>query len=98
MNQTNESPSTADQIQGCAQYIHDRFNYETRMAEITEQLSLNPDALDEALVRFMNDDTLTVRLTIENAARAVCERAAHKLIKVHGDGWREFYERDEFEW
>lgn len=87
-----------DQLTACTEYLLNRFNYETRMIEVSEQLALNPDALDEALVRFMSDDTLTLRLTIENAARAVCERSAQKLIKVHGDAWREFYERDEFEW
>lgn len=87
-----------DQLTACTEYLLNRFNYETRMIEVSEQLALNPDALDESLVRFMNGDILALRLTIENAARAICERSAHKLIKVHGDKWREFYERDEFEW
>lgn len=67
------------------------------MMEVSEQLALNPDALDEALVRFMNGDILALRLTIENAARAVCERSAHKLIKFHADKWQEFYEEVDYE-
>lgn len=92
------NPTTDELIKGCTDYLHLRFNYETRMMEVSEQLALNPDALDEALVRFMDGDILALRLTIENAARAVCDRSAQKLIKVHDDRWREFYERDEFEW
>lgn len=93
-----EDLTTDELIESCTTYLHDRFNYETRMMEVSEQLALNPDALDEALVRFMNGDILALRLTLENAARAVCARSAQKLIKAHGDAWREFYERDEFEW
>ena len=89
---------TTAQLQSCTRYLHARFNYEARMIEVSEQLALNPDALDEALVRFMGGDILALRLTIENAAMAICERAAQKLIKAHGSAWREFYERDEFEW
>lgn len=89
---------STDQIQSCARYLHDRFSYETRMMEVSEQLALSPDALDEALVRFMGGDILALRLTIEKAAMAICERAAQKLVKAHGPAWREFYERDEFEW
>ena len=81
-----------DQIQSCAQYLHDHFNYETRMMEVSEQLALNPDALDEALVRFMGGDILSLRLTIENAAMAICERAAQKLVKAKGDLGLKFYE------
>lgn len=87
-----------DQLTSATQYLLNRFNYEARMAEVSEQLSLNADVIDEALARFMSGDALTLRLTIENAARAICERSAQKLIKAHGDGWQEFYERDEFEW
>ena len=89
---------TTDQIQSCARYLHNRFNYETRMIEVSEQLALNPDALDDALVRFMGGDILALMLTIENAAMAICARSAQKLVKAHGDKWREFYERDDFEW
>lgn len=87
-----------EQLESCTTYLHDRFNYETRMMEVSEQLALNPDALDEAMVRFMSGDILALRLTIENAAKAICERSAQKLIKARGDKWQEFYERDEFEW
>jgi len=90
-------PTTQELIESCTTYMHDRFNYDKRMEEVSEQLALNPDALDEALVRFMNGDILALRLTLENAARAVCERSAQKLIKAHSDKWQEFYERDEFE-
>ena len=90
--------SAENQLESCAQYLHDRFDYETRMSEVSERLSLNPDALDEALVRFMDGDILSLRLTIENAAKVICERSAQKLIKAHSDAWQEFYERDEFEW
>ena len=92
------NPTTSELMTSCAQYLHDRFNYDTRMAEITEQLALNPDALDEALVRFMGGDILALRLVIEKAAMEICVRSAEKLIKAHGSSWREFYERDEFEW
>lgn len=98
MKQQDESPTTQELIESCATYLHDRFNYETRMMEVTEQLALNPDAIDEVMVRFMNGDILALRLTLENAAKAICERSAQKLIKAHGSSWREFYERDEFEW
>lgn len=87
-----------DQLTACTEYLLSRFNYEARMAEVSEQLSLNADAIDEALARFMSGDALTLRLAMENAARAICERAAQRLIKVHGDAWLELYERDEFEW
>lgn len=98
MKQPNESPTTPELIESCAAYLHLRFDYETRLMEVSEQLALNPDALNEALVRFMNGDILALRLTLENAAKAICERSAQKLIKAHGDAWQEFYERDEFEW
>lgn len=93
-----ESPSAQEQLESCTQYLHDRFNYETRMMEVSEQLALNPGTLDEALVRFIGGDILALRLTIENAAMAICERAAQKLVKARGDKWQEFYERDDFEW
>lgn len=84
----NESPSTTDQIQSCTQYLHDRFDYNKRMAEVTEQLSMTPDALDEALVRFIGWDILALRLTLENAAKAICERSAKTLVTGYGDNWR----------
>ena len=93
-----EDLTTDELIKGCTDYLHLRFNYETRMMEVSEQLALNPDALDEALARFMSGDILALRLVIENAAMAICERDAQKLVKAHGSSWREFYERDEFEW
>ena len=93
-----EDLTTSELIESCAAYLHDRFNYETRMMEVSEQLSVNPDALDEAMVRFMNGDILALRLTFESAAKAICERSAQKLINVHGAAWQEFYERDDFEW
>lgn len=86
------NPTTDELIKGCTDYLHLRFNYETRMMEVSEQLALNPDALDEALVRFMDGDILALRLTIENAARAICGRAAEKLVKAKGDGWLKFYD------
>lgn len=86
-----------DQLTACTEYLLNRFNYEARMAEVSEQLSLNPDAIDEALASFMSGDALTLRLAIENAARAICERSAQRLIKVHGDGWQEFYEEVDYE-
>ena len=89
---------TTDQLQSCAQYLHDRFNYETRMMEVSEQLALNPDALDDALVRFMGGDILALRLTIESAAMEICARSAEKLVKAKGEEWQEFYEREDFDW
>jgi len=81
-------PSTTDQIQSCTQYLLDRFDYDKRMAEVTEQISMAPDALDEALVRFMNYDLTCLRLTLENAAKAICERSAKTLVAGYGDNWR----------
>lgn len=90
--------STTEQLESCTQYLLDRFSYTTRMAEVTEELSMTPESLDAALAAFMLDSGLLLRVTLENAARRVCERAALKLIKTHGDGWQEFYEREDFEW
>lgn len=94
----NESPTTTEQIESCTQYLLDHFCYKTRMAEVTEELSMTPEALDAALSAYMNGNGLLLRVTIENAARRFCERSARKLIKANGDNWQEFYERDEFEW
>lgn len=91
-------PTTPELIESCTTYLHDRFSYRTRMAEVTEQLSMNPEALDVALAAFMVDGGLLLRVTIENAAKTICERSAQKLIKAHGDKWQEFYERDDFDW
>ena len=98
MNQPNESSSTDELIESCARYLHDRFDYRTRMAEVAEELSMNPEALDAALAAFMLDSGLLLRVMIENAAKRVCEWSARKLIRAHGGAWQEFYERDDFEW
>lgn len=90
--------SAENQLESCTQYLLDRFDYTVRMHEVTERLSMNPEALDAALAAFMLDSGLLLRVTIENAARRVCASSAQKLIKAHGDKWQEFYERDEFEW
>lgn len=86
-------PTTTDQIQSCTQYLLDRFNYDKRMEEVTEQLSVTPDALDEALVSFINGDILALRLMLENAAKAICERSAKTLVAGCGDNWQMQLER-----
>ena len=83
-----DEPSTTEQIQSCTQYLLDRFNYDKRMAQVTEQISMTPDALDEALVRFLNGDILSLRLTLENAAKEICERSAKTLVAGYGDNWQ----------
>lgn len=97
MNHQNESPTTNEIIESCTTYLHDRFNYSTRMAEVTEELSMTPDALDLALAAFMLDSGLLLRVTIENAARRICKSSAIKLIKAHGENWRSFYEEVSYE-
>lgn len=92
-----KQPATAEQIQSCTQYLLDRFDYDKRMAEVTEQLSMAPDALDEALVRFINGDILALRLTLESAAKAICERSAKTLVAGYGDNWQSKLEELSYE-
>lgn len=89
----NEPATTQELVDSCTQYLLDRFNYDNRMAQATEQLSMTPDALDEALVRFLSGDILALRLTLENAARAICERSAKTLVAGYGDNWQAQLER-----
>lgn len=94
MNQPNESPSTTDLTTACTNYLLERFDYSRRMQEVSEQLSMTPDKLDAALVAFMLDSGLLLRVTIENAARAIVERYAANIIKRYGAGWQAFLESD----
>lgn len=87
------------QEHACAEYLFASFNWSKRTAEVVEILNgETPNRLDGAIAAFMMMDSLTLRLMLESAAKAICERSAQKLIKAHGDSWQEFYERDEFEW
>lgn len=94
MNQPNESLTTQELTTACTNYLLERFNYQARIAEVSEQLSTEPDKLDAALVAFMLDSGLLLRVTVENAAKAICERSAAKLVKQYGDRWQSELERD----
>jgi len=85
-----------DQIQSCAQYLLDRFNYQSRMEQIHEWM--DADKLTEALRKHEAGDMMAINLLMEETARMLCRCSAEALIKARGDGWQEFYERDEFEW
>jgi len=88
--------TTADQIQSCMQYLHDRFNYQSRMEQVHEWM--DADKLTEALRKHETGDMMAITLLMEETARMLCVKSAEALIKAHGDKWQEFYERDEFEW
>lgn len=92
----NESPTTQELIESCAAYLHLRFNYQSRMAQILEWM--DADKLTEALRKHEAGDLMAINLLMEETARMLCRRSAEALIKAHGDKWQEFYERDEFEW
>jgi len=96
MNQPNESPTTSELIESCTTYLHDRFNYQSRMEQVHEWM--DADKLTEALRKHEAGDMMAINLLMEETARMICMKSAEALIKAHGDAWQEFYERDEFEW
>lgn len=92
----NESPSTADQIKSCTQYLLDRFDCHARMEQVHEWM--DADKLTEALRKHEAGDLMAINLLVEETARMLCEKSAKALIKERGDAWQEFYERDDYEW
>jgi len=94
VNQPNESPTTADQIQSCTQYLLDRFDCHARMERVHEWM--DADKLTEALRKHEAGDLMAINLLVEETARMLCAKSAKALVKARGDKWREFYERDDF--
>ena len=93
MNLVNEMEEQAAKTEAlvneCAELLFNRFDWKSRIGEVTEELSLEPKTLDNALAAFMQLDSLTLRLTLEKVALSFCERSATTLIKAYGDKWRE---------
>ena len=93
MNLVNEMEEQAAKTEAlvneCAELLFNRFDWKSRIGEVTEELSLEPKTLDNALAAFMQLDSLTLRLTLEEVAMSFCERSATTLIKAYGDKWRE---------
>ena len=93
MNLVNEMEEQAAKnealVNECAELLFNRFDWKSRIGEVTEELSLEPKTLDNALAAFMQLDSLTLRLTLEKVAMSFCERSATTLIKAYGDKWRE---------
>ena len=95
MNQPNESPSTADQIKSCTQYLLDRFDCHARMEQVHEWM--DADKLTEALRKHEAGDMMAISLLMEETARMLCMRSAEALVYAHGDKWQSFYEEISYE-
>lgn len=101
MNLVNEMEEQAAKTEAlvneCAELLFNRFDWKSRISEVTEELSLEPRTLDNALAAFMQLDSLTLRLTLEKVALSFCERSATTLIKAYGDKWREMLDGVDYE-
>ena len=94
---TEQAAKTEALVNECAELLFNRFDWKSRIGEVTEELSLEPKTLDNALAAFMQLDSLTLRLTLEKVAMAFCERSATTLIKAYGDKWREMLETPSYD-
>lgn len=95
MNQPNESPSTAELIESCTAYLHDRFGCQARMEQIHEWM--DADKLTEALRKHESGDMMAINLLMEETARMLCRRSAEALIKAYGDKWQSLYQEVSYE-
>ena len=80
-----------------AEYLFNKFDWKNRISEVTEELSLEPKTLDNALAAFMQLDSLTLRLTLEKVAMAFSERSARILVAKYQDGWRDALEEPSYD-
>ena len=93
VNELEEQAAKTEALEHeCAEYLFNKFRWKDRIGEVTEELSLEPKALDNALAAFMELDSLTLRLTLENVAMSFCERSAKTLVKKYQDKWQESLE------
>ena len=95
MNQPNESPTTADQIQSCTQYLLDRFDMQARMEQIHEWM--DADKLTEALRKHEAGDLMAINLLMEETARMLCAKSAKTLVAGYGDNWQSKLEESSYD-
>ena len=98
VNQMEEQAALREALEhACAEYLFNKFDWRNRISEVTEELSLEPKTLDNALAAFMQMDSLTLRLTLEKVAMAFSERSARILVAKYQDGWREALEEPSYD-
>ena len=101
MNLVNEKEEQAAKTEAlvneCAEYLFQRFDWESRTAEVEEVLSMDFKALTNAHARFMQGYSLDLRLVFDKSAMELCERSAKTLIRGYGAAWREMLEGGDWE-
>ena len=98
VNELEEQAAKTEAIEhACAEYLFNKFDWKNRICEVTEELSLEPKTLDNALAAFMYCDSLTLRLTLEKVAMAFSERSARILVAKYQDNWREALEEPSYD-
>lgn len=93
-NQTEEQAAKTEAlINQAAEYMFNNFRWKDRIGEVTEVLSSdNPSRLDAALASFMEMDSLTLRLLLDDVAMGLCEESAKRIVSARGVDWLVFLE------
>lgn len=72
----------------CAEYIFKQIDWQKTMPSVLEHLNtVQPEALEAALVEFVKGNNLTLRLLLDSAAMHDCEVMAYHVVVVHGENW-----------
>jgi hypothetical protein len=76
------------QEHACAEYLFKQIDWQKTMPPVLEQLNtMQPEALEKALVEFVKGNSLTLRLLLDKVAMDDCEASASKLVAIHGANW-----------
>lgn len=86
-----QAAKTEALIHQAAEYLFAKVDWKETMPSVLEHLNtVQPEALEAALVEFVKGNNLTLRLMLDKAAMDDCEAKAKKLVEYHDWRWEEF--------
>lgn len=83
----DEAAKTEMMINQCSELLFSSFDWESRTAEVEEELSIDHKTLTAAHKRFMQGYGLDLQLLFNKAAMEICESDAELSVSAYGEDW-----------